>query len=166
MLKRDDVEKMLCGELGPVEDINGDYDSGMITDVLNKLLADRPAPSGEARCYHCDEPIASGKGVHLIASIHGIGASLHASCAAQTGVCHPAACRDEMLWRKAIEEAVAAERNRARREALEQAAEVIANEIRLRENESLGYDHMRPIDELEADIRALAADPQETEKKA
>ncbi len=155
MLKRDDVEKMLCGELGPVEDINGDYDSGMITDVLNKLLADRPAPSGEARCYHCDEPIASGKSVHL-----------HASCAAQTGVCHPAACRDEMLWRKAIEEAVAAERNRARREALEQAAEVIANEIRLRENESLGYDHMRPIDELEADIRALAADPQETEKKA
>lgn len=49
MLKRDDVEKMLCGELGPVDDINGDYDSGMITDVLNKLLADCPAPSGESR---------------------------------------------------------------------------------------------------------------------
>ena len=42
-----------------------DYDMLDALNMIVNVLADRPAPSGEARCYRCDEPIASGEGVHL-----------------------------------------------------------------------------------------------------
>jgi hypothetical protein len=54
-----------------------------------------------------------------------------------------------------LQSQLAAERAK-RGELIERAAQVIDNEIALRENEHLGYDHLRPIDELAEDIRALA----------
>ena len=136
-----------------------------LLDTIDDLMADRPAPSGEANLRHtpnCNSVLFNGPMAECDCGLIAPAPQMVEDFDRAERVFKSVGSGENVYEAFAAEFAIirAAERNRARREALIEAAEIIANEIRLRENEHLGYDHLRPIDELEADIRALAADIQ------
>ena len=120
-----------------------------LLDTIDDLLADRPAPSGEA-------PQAGEDSFALTARI---GRECHK---AFDGICSSFATShcEELI--SAHDTAIrTAERNRARREAMEEAANLVENSV---DENTAGILTIRS--DIGDKIRALAAAPQGMEKKA